>query len=283
MNVDFTKYTSFFQSGDNVKIIDYLERIKELEYECELMLKYVANKRSVKKNCITQEDIIERYSKLSIAINNLERTKLLDRDETLIQETYSEVIKIHNELSCYTLPATPVTIKYTEFSKGGFLDRNRTVNLLIGFTIFFFLAFLFMNIANQKHSFNFIGIDKEISEQVSNLLLIVTASALGSGFYTLITVRRYLVNRTYSPRYNPTYIIRFILGITSGTILALLFEDDLESFEYSVEILAIVGGFGADAVAITLNRISEVLKTALTGSVEKAQSGDEQTEQPDNK
>ena len=103
------------------------------------------------------------------------------------------------------------------------------------------------------------------------MCLIFSASGLGAGFYTLITVRKYLINRTYDPRYNPTYFIRFIIGITAGTILALVFRDDLISnknldFNYSVEMLALVGGFAADAVTIILKRTSEILITAFKGA-----------------
>jgi len=48
------------------------------------------------------------------------------------------------------------------------------------------------------------------------------AAALGAVFYVLFTALQYVNNRTFDPAYNTVYVIRFVLGVLSGLILAAL-------------------------------------------------------------
>ena len=245
--------------------VNFLQRIKVLEEECESMIRFISNMRDEQKKKTLKDDLIDRYSKLSLDIDQLEDTyRTKNEDNKLIVKTYGEIIKVHQELSCLTLPATPVSLMYTEFTHGGYLEKNKTVNLLILLTIIFFIAFLILNILIQ----DFIYADNK-SEWL-NTLLVFSASGLGAGFYTLITVKKYLVNRTFSPRYNTTYLIRFITGVTAGTILAMICPDlKINGQNIGTGIVAIVGGFSADVVVIILKRIADILQTTLTGEAEK--------------
>lgn len=243
------KIKKIFRGDSKTEEVDVFERIKELEYECMLMQRYITN-----ENREVDKELIKNFSLLSIEIRKLNNKEQLSADECT--DLYSKVLEIHNQFSVLTKPGNPVSIKFTEYSKGIFLARNRIVNYMIGLTILFLILYILFKVTLNKDS------------NLANLLFVFSASGLGAGFYTLTTVRRYIINRTFNPRYIPTYIIRFVLGITAGIILALFLKDVMNSDEYnfSVELLALVGGFSADAVSIILQRIADVLITIFKGS-----------------
>lgn len=242
------KIINVFRFDDKKEQVNIFERIKELEYECMLMQRYINS-----ENKEINAELLDSFSALSIKVRNLNECSDITDDEC--KSLYKESLSIHNQLSILSKPANPVSIKYTEYSKGLFLVRNKIVNYLMILTVFSLVLFVVFTI--------FLSKDKAFS----SILLIVSASGLGSGFYTLTTVRKYIINRTYNPRYTPTYIIRFILGITSGTILALFLKDTFveNGYSFSVELLALIGGFSADAVTAILQRIADTLITIVKG------------------
>ncbi|MGD2035325.1 MAG: hypothetical protein PVF73_09740 [Bacteroidales bacterium] len=267
-----TQKRSWFQKDAEPERESLISRIRELEYECVLMERYLSSRgKEVATN------ILEDLSGLSVFMDKLH--SIYSAGETIIEDEeikdqYNMALSIHNRLSVMTTPANAISIKYTEYTKGFFLKRNRVVNSIIIITTFCLVLYILF-----KSLFNF-------HQAVQNVLLIITASGLGAGFYTLSTVRKYLISRTYDPRYNPTYLIRFFLGITAGSILAFILSetvpDNTEGFELTFEGLAVVGGFAADAVSTILKRISEILITTIQGTPGDSSSNEEMINQEKN-
>jgi hypothetical protein len=236
--------------------------IREMEGDCTLMARYVS---SIGKE--VPDDVLKNLASLSVFIHGYD-LKLDGKEITsdIWQEKLAQAHDVFNKLSILSKPANAVTIKYTEF-RGGFLPKNNpVVNSLLILTFIFLVIYIILNIVGS------------IQKEVKDPLLIITASALGAGFYTLLTVRKYLIDRTYNPRYNPTYVIRFFLGITAGSILAFMFPDLFDE-KYTSQVLAVVGGFSADAVGIILTRISEILIAAFQGIQKNSDSNAELKEQ----
>lgn len=108
------------------------------------------------------------------------------------------------------------------------------------------------------------------------------AAALGAVFYVLFTVHDYVKTRTFDPRYNTVYVVRFVLGILSGLILAIVFStprftsnETLRSLGPAVA--ALLGGFSAEAVYQVLQRLVEIMLSAVRGdnsAAAKAQATD---------
>ena len=97
-------------------------------------------------------------------------------------------------------------------------------------------------------------------------------AGLGAAFYILLSTREYLVNRTYDPKYNAVYVARFITGLVAGVILATALGPGLikatgqqPGLSLTPGILAILGGFAADAVQQILQRVVEVLLAVVQG------------------
>jgi hypothetical protein len=115
---------------------------------------------------------------------------------------------------------------------------------------------------------------------------VFTGAALGAAFYVLLKTQPYLVNRSFDPKYNSVYISRFITGVVGGVILATTITQvgtgtaTGTSKNFSPGVLAILGGYAAEAVEQILQRLVEVLLAAVRGdgsaqmqaSVEKEQA-----------
>jgi hypothetical protein len=94
------------------------------------------------------------------------------------------------------------------------------------------------------------------------------SAALGAVFYVLFTALDYVKNRTYDPRYNSIYVIRFVLGLLAGLILAAILQNNLgtgTAGKFGPSVLALLGGFSTEAVYQILQRLVEVLLAAVRG------------------
>lgn len=249
---------SWFQKNEVEPEEDIFQRIKDMQYECILMERYLSN--------IGKEipgEMLKDLSALAVFVNRLKGISKqgeggpIGDDE--LRDMFVRALETHNGLSVMSRPANAISIRYTEFTRGFFLKNNPVVNALIVLTFLFLVAYILLKAMNYMDG------------AVRTPFLIISASGLGAGFYTLSTVRRYLINRSYNPRYNPSYIIRFLLGIAAGSILAFMFKDSFSN--YPIEVLAVVGGFSADAVGVILTRISEVLISVFKG-IDKGDAGD---------
>lgn len=97
-------------------------------------------------------------------------------------------------------------------------------------------------------------------------------AGLGASFYVLLKTQPYLVSRSYDPKYNAVYFARFITGLIAGVILATAigpaFHDKWGSgagAALTPGVLAILGGFAAEAVEQLLQRLVEVLLALVRG------------------
>lgn len=93
------------------------------------------------------------------------------------------------------------------------------------------------------------------------------AAALGASFYGLFTAHEYVKTRTFDPSYNSLYLIRFVLGIISGLILGMLSPafSDPTSQKLGPSVIALLGGFSAEAVNQILQRFVDILLAAIRG------------------
>jgi hypothetical protein len=123
-----------------------------------------------------------------------------------------------------------------------------------------------------------------LSDQFTSLF----AAMLGAAFYTLYTANKYVVECTFDRAYMTHYVVRFVLGIVSGVVLA-NFGDNLlagsgggatstgsgaPTAEAAVvltrSVLALIGGYSADAVNAIFTRVAETLTTLVRGNASQA-------------
>lgn len=98
------------------------------------------------------------------------------------------------------------------------------------------------------------------------------AAGLGASFYGLINAMPHIKERTFDPDHTGYYVLRFVLGLVAGVVLAVIGEAALEGSDgdlaerLSPGLLALLGGFSAEAVEKVLNRLVEVLTAAVQGT-----------------
>ncbi len=113
-------------------------------------------------------------------------------------------------------------------------------------------------------------------------------AGLGASFYILVKTQPYLVNRSFDPKYNAVYFSRFITGLIGGVILATALDKFLNGqisqggmAAVSPGVLAIIGGYAAEAVEQILQRMADVMLSAIRGDGSgdvKARAAAEQAE-----
>ena len=112
----------------------------------------------------------------------------------------------------------------------------------------------------------------EAKEGIWTGLNAFSGAGLGASFYVLLKTQPYLINRSYDPKYNAAYISRFITGLIGGVILATAIGPMLGSKLQSIPggsltpgVLAILGGYAAEAVEQILQRLVEVVLALVRG------------------
>lgn len=113
---------------------------------------------------------------------------------------------------------------------------------------------------------------KTFAKTEMDIFMILAAASLGSAFYGLYTAHKYIVTCTFDPKYHQVYLIRYVLGLTSGTILGFFGKDlnlhlnGANTQQLGAAVLALVGGYAAEAVSQILQRFAETLVTVVRGS-----------------
>lgn len=97
----------------------------------------------------------------------------------------------------------------------------------------------------------------------------VFAAIIGAAFNGLLTAYSYLRNRTFDPNYIGIYLIRFVIGVLAGVILAnvgsKLFQQDQTISKLGPGVIALLGAYSAEAVRQILDRLVEVLVSIVKG------------------
>ncbi|SPK71559.1 conserved membrane protein of unknown function [Cupriavidus taiwanensis] len=103
-----------------------------------------------------------------------------------------------------------------------------------------------------------------------NMLFLLFCAGLGASFASLFQVHGYIARGTYDPKYDAAYAAQLILGVMSGLILVEMLPpqlfDSAGMRSFGKPALSMLGGFSATAVHRLLQRIVEIVETAVRGS-----------------
>ncbi|MBB3012101.1 hypothetical protein [Cupriavidus alkaliphilus] len=103
-----------------------------------------------------------------------------------------------------------------------------------------------------------------------NMLFLLFCAGLGASFASLFQVHGYIAQGTYDPKYDAAYAAQLILGVMSGLILVEMLPpqlfDSAGMRSFGKPALSMLGGFSATAVHRLLQRIVEIVETAVRGS-----------------
>jgi len=203
---------------------------------------------------------LEEGLDLDPTVVNLVGSSLATDNEALASQSLPSLVALHSALAKAVAPATPGSLEATAPAPGwlGFLRRPPVIGWMVFAAVV--CAFGFVVALSQRWS----------------TLSFVSGAGLGAAFYGLFTAHDYVKQRTFDPRYNSVYMIRFVLGVIAGIILAHLpvGGDNGTLKSLSQGVIALLGGYSAEAVNQVLQRFVDILVAAVKGSgsdVAKAQ------------
>ena len=230
--------------------------VKQALDEFELMLRY-ALAEGLDLDETTLAKIAAVQQKL-IAIRNLPEGAGPDQE---MLDFVKQLMDAHAALSRIIAPATPLSLAATEpTGRLGYLGNPPLIKWMILIAVAAAIGFVVTSVLYGPNSVSSAG-------QKANWCF---AAALGAVFYVLFTALNYVKDRTFDPRYNSIYVIRFVLGVLAGLILAIVFGAPLFNKNPTVSglgpaVIALVGGFSTEAVYQVLQRIVDLLLAAVRG------------------
>jgi hypothetical protein len=181
-------------------------------------------------------------------------------DAEAIAGFVQSVLQLHSELSVLVAPATPRSLAATvqrpwkdRFARPSFIAALLSLALIA--------IFVFVTTATLAET--------QPTNKILGQFNWMAAAALGATFSSLFTAYRYIIDRTFDPQYTAVYWVRVILGSVAGVVLA-NFGKDLTgaTATFTPALLALLGGYSAEAVNQVLMRFTEMLVTAVKGSNE---------------
>ena len=110
---------------------------------------------------------------------------------------------------------------------------------------------------------------------LANELYVLCAAGLGATFAALFEASWYVTRSAFDPGHSMTYWVRVVLGLTAGTIMALLLSDVVNT-EFGQPALAMLGGFSSKAVHGLLARLVTSLEALVNGDGTKARRAETQ-------
>jgi hypothetical protein len=184
------------------------------------------------------------------------------------------MVRVHDQLSKLVAPATPRALLLLGPDHG----RASTWKSMMG-SVPLVRRVMFAALVSMV-VYMVVGLSPQVNEHIrtvqnsSGLLLLLnelawlSAAAMGASFAVLMQVSGYVVKRNYDPRYEPSYWIKFFLGVMAGFILVQLMPVPKlagTSGDVSQLMLALLGGFSASAVFRILTRLVEAVESIFRG------------------
>jgi hypothetical protein len=178
---------------------------------------------------------------------------------------FSAVVESHAAMAKLVAPATPRSIRATQGKGDG--GSLMDVPLL-------WRMMILGGISVLSYAVLTVLVDAEVVQGVFGLGIVdqlryVAGGALGASFFALFQAHKYVVNRTFDPAFNAEYWVRYALGVISGMVLAnvvvVVGNADPGDIPLTAAVVAILGGYSADAVNRILTRLVETLETFING------------------
>lgn len=180
--------------------------------------------------------------------------------------------KVHDQLSRLVAPATPRALLLMGDEHGNprplpMLGPVGLVRRMMVAAVLSMIVFIGVSLTD--------AVNNDVTVQsASGLPLLavemfwLSAAAMGASFAMLMQVSSYVVRRNYDPKYEPTYWIKFFLGVMAGFILVSLVpinEVSGSTVNLVKPTLALLGGFSASAVHRILVRLVETVESLFRG------------------
>lgn len=198
----------------------------------------------------------------------------------------------HGRLAKLVAPAMPKTLHLLdpEYDSNGqpiqsafpWLGRIRLVRMMIVLVVLLVPVFVGLAVDAGTRLDSASGLfEGNFLEKSQTALYLIVAASLGAAFAALTKAFRYIGNLSYDDKYEPSYWVRFVLGVVAGMILSVVLSqafvfngsssasgsgNQSATMLVTIPLLALVGGFSSDLVYRILTRVVEALETLVKGS-----------------
>ncbi|HET7231234.1 MAG TPA: hypothetical protein VFJ16_14595 [Longimicrobium sp.] len=211
------------------------------------------------------------------AADAIEKARFADPAQPL---NLTPLVKAHEQLSRLVTPATPRALLAMGDEHGGsriaWLGSVGLVRRMMGAAVISVIVFVGLSVTEYTSATGELSYSNSSGvELFANEMFWLAAAGIGASFAMLMQVNGYIVKRTYDPKYEPTYWIKFILGVMAGFILCILLPVDLAAGKPNTAeladaiarpTLAMLGGFSASAVYRVLDKLVESVEAVFRAS-----------------
>ncbi|HVG44472.1 MAG TPA: hypothetical protein VM890_07070 [Longimicrobium sp.] len=184
------------------------------------------------------------------------------------------MVRVHDQLSKLVAPATPRALLLMGPDHGGagtwksMMGSVALVRRMMFAAIASMVVYIAVGLSPYVNATVRTVQTSNGKELLVNELAWLAAAAMGASFAILMQVSGYVVKRNYDPRYEPSYWIKFFLGVMAGFILVQLVplaEVTGTDPNLSQLMIALLGGFSASAVFRILTRLVDAVESLFRG------------------
>jgi hypothetical protein len=192
-----------------------------------------------------------------------------------------DLVQAHRQLSALAYPATPRSVTYLRRMRRehgrrfvgllGAVPVVRTLLLVAVVTLILFAVFAALPGAREVVGSGARAADPlSFGDRLLRELFLVVAALLGAAFAALYRAGSYVLAGTYDPHYTYTYVVRLVLGVLAGLLIAELvpLEDVAGVGSLTTPLLALIGGFSASVAYALLLRLVAAAETLVQGGRE---------------
>jgi hypothetical protein len=216
-------------------------------------------------------------------VNTIENARFAPADKPM---DMTAITRAHDQLAKLVAPATPraLLVMGDEHEHGSRLSWAGSVGLvrrMMGAAVVSVLVFVALSITpyttfDPNHA-QHVATETHWWAQLADDVFWMAAAGIGASFALLRQVNDFIVARTYDPKYEPTYWIKFLLGVMAGFILAAILPATMglanktgdatsAAAALAVPTLAMLGGFSASAVFRILTKMVESVESVFRDS-----------------
>jgi hypothetical protein len=255
----------------------------QLLYHCELMYDFLSEtgKKIPDWISIDLAEVSLKTGKIKTEFESRKVDGILPPDiefeiRTKIAETIAgdkeKLTKLFNKLTLLCAPASPCSLENTIPTHKLFFRAGprfvRIIRDLWLISLSCLAGYILLSIFISLNSLE----KQNIAGNILFQLQLVFSAGLGACFYSLNTAKKYVVARTFDNSYITHYYNSIIVGIIAGIILSNIINESFFSDretgvlkQLTPSILALLGGYAADAVIRILNRLVTMLTTLVEG------------------
>ena len=177
--------------------------------------------------------------------------------------------RAHESLSLLVAPATPRSLRYITSPQR---RHVRLVRVLAAMGVVFVVGFIGLStdpdVGAGEASFER-GVGHEL---FVNEMFQLCAAGLGAVFAALFALSVRLRDYTLDERDEFASMVRIMLGLVAGLVLAQLVPADGGGRDFQRPLLALMGGFSVDVVYQTLRRLVDLASSVIAPAADTAQA-----------